>query len=244
MKIPWGSIKLIFITILIVFIYGFSNQRNEARKITKTTVNFLDENSNFITLNTVNKLLIQKKDSVINIDKETLALNEIEQRLTNNPMIKKADVFISIDGVLGANIKQHNPIARVVSKLDYYLDEEGNKMPLSKVFSARLPLVTGSVTGNQQLLKKLIDKINEDEFMKKSVIGISIKDDASIKLKMRDQNFEIDFGKPIDIEKKFFNYKVFYKKAKKDSTLTSYNLIDLKYNNQVVATKRTTHGGK
>lgn len=238
MRINWGIIRFLVVSGLLVFLFSFSNQRNESRKLTKIEIDFLDENSTFITLNSVNKLLIVNNDSITNIGKETLDLNDIEQRLQKNPMIKKADVFVSINGVLGAKIKQPNPVARIIAKQDYYLDEDGGKMPLSKVTSARVPLVTGKVKDNYKAIIQFLKIVNKDGFMKKSVIGIHLQENGDMMLKLRKQNFALDLGKPIDVEEKFYNYKAFYKKAKLDNTLTSYSLIDLKYKKQVVATKR------
>jgi len=238
MKINWGIIKILIISALIVLLFSFSKQRNELRKITKIEVEFVEENELFITQNSVNKLLIQKKDSATSIDKETLVLNKMESGLLKNQMIKNAEVFITIDGVLGVKIEQRKPIARVSGHPDFYIDEEGKKMPLSIEYSARVPIVTGESKDMFSELTQLLLKINEDDFMKESVIGIHVESDGNIILSMRKNNFNVLFGKVKEVEKKFQNFKAFYNKTKQDSLLTSYSLVNLKFNNQVVATKR------
>ena len=55
MKINWGVIKFLVITGFIVFMFGFSKQRNEVRKITKIDIEFKEENRLFITENMVNR---------------------------------------------------------------------------------------------------------------------------------------------------------------------------------------------
>jgi len=50
------------------------------------------------------------------------------------------------------------------------------------------------------------------------------------------------FGPPVEIENKFQKFKAFYKILKRDSLLENYSLINLKFKNQVVATKRETNG--
>ena len=94
-----------------VLLLGFSKRRNKERNLEKISIEFIDENEPFITLSAVNKLLIQNADSVTSIVKETLVLNEMEQRLEGNPMIRDAEVFVTVDGALGARIEQRNPIA-------------------------------------------------------------------------------------------------------------------------------------
>jgi len=242
MKMPWNLIKFTVLTGLVVFLFGFSKQRNEDRKLAKIDIEFVDVNSPFITLNSVNKLLIQNKDSVTSIGKETLVLNKIENRLLKHPMIKNADVYVSIDGVLGAKIEQRKPIARISGSPDYYLDDEGKKMPLSDVFTARVPIVTGTSKTDFAELTDLILKIKADEFMMKSVVGCHLEPNGDIKLKIRKHDFTVLFGKPINIKNKFQNFKAFYKKTKEDSLLSKFKLVNLKYNNQVVATKKLSHG--
>lgn len=238
MKINWAVIKFVLVLVLIGFLFGFSKNRNKARKLTKIDIEFLDENDPFVSLKSVNKLLIQNHDSVTSIAKETLVLREMESRLLANPMIRDAEVYVTVDGVLGAKIEQRKPIGRVISSTDYYLDDDGTKMPLSSVFTARVPLITGRSSSNFTELTTLLRKINEDDFMKNSVVGVHRKGNGNITLQMRKHDFKVFFGKPNAIEKKFQNFKAFFQKTKEDQTLTSYKWVDLKFGNQVVATKK------
>ncbi len=237
MKINWGIIQFLGVTVLVIFLFGFANKRNSERKIAKINIHFLDENPPFITEKTVNKLLIQNKDQPENIGKERLVLKEVEQRLQNNPMINKADVYLTIDGQLHALIKQRRPIARIVGSPDVYLDEDGKIMPLSTVYSARVPIVTGKIEDSKAILPFLL-KIEQDEFFKKMIVGVTILPNGHIQAKCRKHEFVIDFGKPVELDNKFQNFKAFYNKTKQDSTLTGYNKISLQFGNQVIATKK------
>ena len=222
---------------LIATLYGFCKERNELRNLERIEIEFLDESSPFIDLNTVNKLLIQNKDSITSVGKETLVLNKMESRLLANPMIKNVDVFVSIDGTLGVNIEQRKPIARISGSPDFYLDEDAKEMPLSKVHTARVPLITGTREVDYGGIRDLILKVNEDEFMRKSVVGFHLESNGDIKMKLRKYKFTVLFGQAKDIEKKFQKLKAFYKKAKQDALLTEYRLVNLKFKDQVVATK-------
>ncbi len=238
MKRSLEIIKFVLLLGLITFLFSFTKKRNEARKIKKLDVEFVDGNSPFITYNSVNKLLIQNQEKVTSIGKETLVLKKMEQRLRENPMIRDAQVYVSVDGTLGAKIEQRKPIGRVSASPDYYLDADGKKMPLSDVYSARVPIITGTSKNNFNEVTRLLLQIEKDEFMKSSVVGINRKTDGDIELELRKTDFKVLFGKPENIEKKFQNFKAFYKKTKQDSTLYAYNLVNLKFNNQVIATKK------
>lgn len=53
----------------------------------------------------------------------------------------------------------------------------------------------------------------------------------------REYDYDINFGKPILIDKKFKNYKAFYQYASKDSLLGKYKTINLIFTQQVVCSK-------
>ncbi|QNJ96931.1 cell division protein FtsQ/DivIB [Constantimarinum furrinae] len=238
MKINWRLIKFVILIGLIGFLFSFSKQRNNNRNLKKISIEFLDDNDPFITLDAVNKLLIQNNDSVTSIGKETLVLNEMEHRLLKNPMIRDAEVFVTVDGVLGAKIEQRKPIARVSASPDYYLDDEGKKMPLSTVYTARVPLITGKSDTNFTEVTPILLKINEDDFMKKSVVGLHLGNNGKVELRIRKHDFKVILGTAEAIEKKFQNFKAFYKKAKSDKILAEYGVVNLEFGDQVVATKK------
>ena len=230
---------------LLVFLLGFGKKRNDQRKLTKLEVEFVDSNTPFITHKTVNKLLIQNNVEVTDIGKETLVLKDMENRLRENPMVRKAHVFVTIDGILGAKIEQRDPVGRIAQKYpdpDYYLDTDGNKMPLSTVYSARVPLVTGISEIDYSEMASLLLQIRQDDFMKHHVVGLHRRTDGEIELELRKTDLKILFGKPKNIAKKFQNFKAFYKKTNQDSTLYGYNKINLKFESQVIATKKQGHG--
>ena len=53
----------------------------------------------------------------------------------------------------------------------------------------------------------------------------------------RNFDFQIEFGKMVQVENKFNNYKAFFQKAIVDRSLTKYKKINLRFSHQVVCTK-------
>ena len=49
--------------------------------------------------------------------------------------------------------------------------------------------------------------------------------------------FKIEFGKMINEEQKFKNYKAFFQKAVLDTMLDNYKKINLRFTHQVICTK-------
>lgn len=235
----WTNIRLVLMFTLVIFLFSFTSKRNEDRKLTKSVVLFLDETNPFIKQETVNKLLIENKKDASSIQKDKLDLNKLEKSINANPMIEKSEVFVSIDGVLKAVVKQKTPIARVFNENgSFYIDYQGNIMPLSDEYTARVPIISGEINkDNNEPLNKLLRFVYDDDFLKKNIIGIAILPNGSLKMMNRNFNYEIEFGKTINVERKFNNYKAFFQKAVLDSSLYKYKKINLKFTQQVVCTK-------
>lgn len=154
-------------------------------------------------------------------------------------MVEKAQVFVSVNGVVKALVKEKKPIARVFNdESTYYIDYQGNTMPLSDINTARVPLVIGTIsTKNRKQLTEVLKLIYDDPFLKKNIIGLELDANEDLQMTNRNYNFQIEFGKMVHIDKKFKNYKAFFQKAVLDSTLNKYKKINLRFNHQVVCSK-------
>lgn len=225
------------------FLYAFSIERNNAKKITDLEINFLGDSNLFITQDSVNKLLIQNNQSVTNVPKEILDLNSIENILRSNAMIKNAEVYLTVEGVIRADIIQCKPVARASLDTSFYIDDDGKFMPLSDNYTAHVPIISGSVDReNLKNIFSIAKKIYDDEFLRTHVVEIHQDHNQMTSLKFRVFDFEILLGDLNDLDKKINNLKAFYQKGKKDEILNTYSKVNLQFNNQVVCTKKTNHG--
>ncbi|NAS29479.1 hypothetical protein GTQ40_00700 [Flavobacteriaceae bacterium R38] len=238
MKFNWNYIKFFSGLFLIIVLFSFTNERNNRRKLSTMDIDFVEGNNDFITYPMVNKLLIQNEDTLINVAKENLALGKLENTLNTNEMIQEAHVYLTVNGKLGAKIKQRRPIARVHGKEPFYIDAEGKWMPLSPVYSARVPLITGTIDKNKlDDVFALSQFIEQDDFLNKNIVGVH-KRGNKFELKLRIDDFIVLLGDVDQMERKFRNFKAFYQKSQKDKTLAQYSIVNLQYNNQVVCTKK------
>lgn len=243
MKNKMGYLKVLLLILLVGFLFAFSTKRNAVRKTSEPTIIFsYDDSLNnnlFVTHETVSKLLIQNQESVADKPKDIIDLNELENALNSNPMIKQAEVFMTVDGLITAEIEQKKPIARVSTNASYYIDDQGLFMPLSNNHSARVPLVTGHIEKNNlESVYKVAQKVQEDEFLKSHVIEIIQDLDGSIDLKFRKNDFKVKLGTLELMGKKINNLKAFYKKAMRDSILDTYSVVNLEFDKQVICTKK------
>lgn len=219
-------------------LYAFSNHRSEQKTVNGLTIEFVGDQNLYITQSMVNKLLIQNYGPLTNVPKEKLVLNTIEKVIEANEMVKSAQVYLTVNGELTSKIVQRRPIGRIEGKSKFYLDDEGKRMPFSISHSARVPIITGKVSGESlEDVYEILKYINKDEFLRKNVIGIHIEDVDNYQLKFRMEQFVVNLGGIDNLEEKFNNFKAFYAKANKDKTLEQYDIVSLEFNNQVVCTK-------
>ena len=154
-------------------------------------------------------------------------------------MIKTAEVYLTVNGKVKADILQRKPIARVSTNASYYIDDEGAFMPLSALHTARVPLVTGYVEKNNlDKVYTIAKKVFNDQFLRTHIVEIKQNEGEAFVLKTRTFDFEIWLGDLNNLEKKISNFKVFYQKAKKDNALSKYSKVNLQFDNQVVCTKK------
>lgn len=232
-------ILFFFLLIGVGFLYSFSAARNHQKKVTKIDVNIEAGISKFLNHSMVNKLLIQKNESVKNLPKSVINLYSLESNISKNPYVEKAVVFLTIQGTLKTMVKQRTPIVRIIQDEDvYYVDKQGVKVPLSDNYSARVLLVSGIKNDvEMKEIMPLISTILEDSFLEKEIVGVELVKNGEVQLAVRSGDYKIDFGTISEIEPKFRKLKAFYNKTFRDKTIQNYKLINVKYHNQVVCTK-------
>ncbi|MDT0605488.1 cell division protein FtsQ/DivIB [Croceitalea rosinachiae] len=238
MRVNWNYIKFLGLLLTVIGLYGFADYRNKAKNVEDISIKFLGDNNLYLTEDAVNKLLIQNYGSVKNRAKEQVVLNTIETIISSNDMVKSAQVYLSVEGELISKIVQRKPIGRVEGVSKFYLDDMGKRMPLSRYHSARVPIITGKITGKSlEDAYVILDYVNKDNFLRKNVIGIHIEDEGKYQLKFRVENFVVNLGGVKNLDEKFKNFMAFYVKATKDKTLENYAVVSLEFDNQVVCTK-------
>ena len=240
MKINWNYIKGTLLIGLVCVLLGFSNFKNQDQKIASINVQFEQGDNLFMSYEMVNKLLIQNGATVQNQAKSLIDLNKLEKQVLAHPMVEDATAFLTVDGQLKTKVKQRTPIGRINSESgSYYLDRLGEVMPLSENYSARVPIITGfESTDNLDDLYALLMFVRADEFLEKQIIGIRKVENAEYNLLTRMGDQEIELGKVEDLPLKFKNLKAFYNYTVENKTIENYKRINLKYNNQVVCTKK------
>src|SRR5690625_5807572 len=84
----------------------------------------------------------------------------------------------------------------------------------------------------------MIEIIKADKLLKNHVIAMRKEAPNSFNLLINKGDYIIEFGELERIEEKFENLKLFYEQYLGKVGLDYYEKINLKFNNQIVATKR------
>lgn len=240
-KMIYYILVMIFIT-LIIFLYFLSKKKFNNRILNKKNIIIINNSNNKISfinkkiveniINSVDKNISMKK--LLNINLELL-----ENKLNKNNFIKKADVFIDINSNLNIIIKQNIPILRIKNKnKNYYLTDDAKVIPLNNTFSAKVILAEGDFKNYDNLpVIKLVKYIYNDNLLNNLIIGIKKVKFNSFNLVSRINKNIIMLGSLMNFKKKLFKLKVFYKQYLNKIKIENYKFINLKYKNQVIATK-------
>ena len=202
----------------------------------------------------VNKLLTNGKSTLIGKPLRSLNIHQIEQRLQSNPFIEHAKVYTDIDGTMWVQIKQREPVLRVLNAFNqsFYIDRNGLKMPVSNTFTANVLVANGyimeSFSNKIDTLKTPLAKdlfktallIEKDTLWSQQIEQLYISSHADIELVPRVGNHRIILGSADSLETKLNNLLVFYKKALPKCGWNTYKTINLKYSNQIVCEKAIT----
>ena len=236
MRFNWGKILLMLILIFSIGVFYASNMKNNSRIINKIHVKITPNSSYFISAdsiqNSINKYILTSKDSI--------SLSRIEQEIDKNTYIEKSQVYMKIGQELNVDIKQKEPIARVItSDSVFYLDKNSNFMSLSKLKSSNVPVVFGfNENSDLKYLTEILLMIKNDNFLNKIISRIFIKDDQKIDLKMRGNSTIIEFGNNKRLINKIQNLKAFYNRTISKNEIDKYKKINLRFENQVVVVKK------
>lgn len=230
--------------IVLITLVSFSVIHNASRPVKGLKINFLAENPNyFLNEDVITKSINEESKNVMNLVLSEVEIKEIEKKVANNPYVDSVQVSKDVKGTIYLDIKTNVPIARISSpKGEFYVSDKGYKMPLSKLNSATVMLVQGDVKEDEfEDLAKFITVINNDDLFKNHIIGIEKIGKKSYNLLTNNGNFFIELGTLNNFEKKLNNLKLFYEQYIDFVGTENYEKLNLKFTNQIVATKRTIH---
>lgn len=157
-------------------------------------------------------------------------------------MVKNAEVFVNNQNIVKINIYERTPILRIIpdNGESYYIDDEGLRMPLSNRFKAYLPIASGSIKESFALneLYTIAQFLRKDIFWNAQIEQIVVQPNEELILIPRVGDQQIILGKTDGFREKLDKLMAFYQKGQNETGWNKYSVINLKYDKQVVCTKR------
>jgi cell division protein FtsQ len=190
-------------------------------------------------------------------------LGAIENVIHNQPYVSKVHIYENNPGTIFIDIRQREPLLRIINRNfeNFYLDESGVLLPVNPGFSARVLVANGFISDSYiknpkyrvnmlavsdsiyydsllTNLYKLAMYISHDKFLKAQIDQIYVNASGEFELIPRVGNHLILLGSAEDLDAKFRKLLAFYKYGLNSIGWNKYNIINIKYKNQVLCSKQ------
>lgn len=250
-KINWTSVFKSFAWLVglagTVVLMSFIGMKKDLVKCTDVKI-LIPGADNFIEREEIDAILQQSQGMLIGKNLEQINLNAIEDRIAANPYIAMARIYAEMDGVIHIEIKQRQPVLRIInqSNQDFYIDRNGLKMPISSNFTANVLVANGTIrehfngrldtlaTKLGQDLYKTALFIKTDTLWNAQIEQVFVNERQDIELLPRVGEQRIILGNADSLEVKMKNLYIFYKEAMPKVGWDTYKTINIKYTNQIV----------
>ena len=240
------------LTLLLVLFFTFRKKKSDIKDIIIDIQHIPNTENDLIKEKDIKEILRRSfEEKVENESLGQVDVARIEQVLEQDPFVENAETFVDVKGNLNLKIYQRQPILRVIdnNNLNYYLDKNGAKMPLSKYYSARVLIVTGAVppyvagflTQKKYALKdvfNLVNRLNADAFFAPMIQQIVVDAAGEFTLIPILGDQKIRIGTLDDLDEKLERLKTFYKEAMPYEGWKKYRSISVKFKGQIVCKKK------
>ena len=239
------TVSIICATLLAVYIIAISIIFHEWRP--KQVCHDLQ----IVVKDSLDKHFVDESDILYQLKKEGInplkkPLDEVntdlmEKVLLKNEMIANIQAYKTPSGLVKLEVYQKMPILRVFSvRGNYYVDNHGSIMPISRRYVAHVPVASGYIEKELATtdLYKFALFLQENDFWNDQVEQIFVHPDNEVELIPRVGNHRIMLGTFEGFEEKLDKLQLFYEQAIPKVGWEKYSIINLKYKNQIVCTKK------
>lgn len=203
----------------------------------------------FVDADDVMDLIMQNEgDSILGDGFNKVSLKEVEKRIESHSFVKDAEVYRDLKGHLVVKARQNKPVARLIanSGRNAYIGAEGDLLPVSPKYTARVPVVTGryvdallemkSVSDDDYAMQvfELINFINEHKFWAMQIGQIDIARNGKVVMYPQLGDQRLEFGYADDIEKKFKKLEIFFKQIMPTKGWNTYDRVNVEYKHQII----------
>lgn len=242
--------KKFFIILVSVLIIGYlifsavyfnDTSRHQVCKTFDVVIEDSNQTQFVMTQDIVNLI---KNKNVYPVGKTFSEINTLAIRDTilTNRLIEKAEVYTTSKGGIVATVSQRQPVLRVISDTrgGFYIDNEREVMPVSPNFAVYVPIATGAIDEEfaQNELYDFAMFLKENPDWDAWVEQIVVRKNNDVEIIPRVGDFRIVLGDLENYSEKLAKFTLFIEKGLNVVGWNRYSEINLKYDNQVVCTRK------
>ena len=237
---------VILATLLLIYlgaaVYYLTNGKQNETVCEKVEIVIADSlEKHFLTGKDIVVYLANEK--LYPLHKKSAEINtyQIEAALLKNVIIESAKVVQSISGMITITVTQKMPVLRVYSSAgNYYVDNTGQIMPSNLGQAIYVPVASGNIEKSFAVsdLYKFALFLQQDAFWNDQITQIYVRSANDIEIVPRVGNHRILMGSLDDYETKLKKLRLFYEQVTPRMGWDKYSIINLKYRNQLVCTKK------
>ncbi|MFC2080976.1 cell division protein FtsQ/DivIB [Bacteroidota bacterium] len=251
---------LLFVAAYLVVVLGFVGKQYDGVLCKGMNIIIHDSlKQGLITAEDVKNLIRLDHPEIAGKSITALNASSMEESLNLFPAISSAEVYSTVEGKLVIAITQRTPVARIEDRnhQQYYLDALGYVIPVATEYVPHILHINGEIpikyrkekniysvkkkerdNGIMEDLLKMANYIQSDPFWNSQIVQVYVNHDREFELVPRVGSQIILFGDADQMENKFFKLRTLYREGFSHTGWNQYEAINLKYNNQVICTKR------
>lgn len=241
---------LFYISVLLVTVYVvaffIAGKRVEGKALCGGMDVVVEENDSleFITPGFIRSEVKRLGLSVDRMNIDDVDAQKIEDVFNAQYYVENAECFKLNNRRVQLTVVPVRPVMRVFENdsITYYINRKGKKVPASADFFVDVPVVRGNFSGKHSLrpeqLLPLIDYLAVHPEENRLVSAIEVKDSSNVFIIPAIIGHVVNLGAVDNLDAKFSKLKRMYSEVMPVKGWNAYDTITLKWNNQIVATKR------
>lgn len=252
-KISVRKVLQVLLTLVVsvgcVIAISGASSKGVSKKLTGVEVHIKNNRHKFVDEVQIKKELLGDMKSVTHLALNTVNTAAMEQKIKDIPWVANAQIYVDNNRKLHVNVTQRIPVARIFEEggKSYYIDGTLSIMPTCDRYVYYTTIVTGvppivdnklNDSANKSLMAQityLVKRIERDSFWNAQVSQIVMSSDRSFEIVPVLGDQRIILGDTSRLDEKLDNLFAFYKKILTRVGWDKYQVLDLRYKGQVVA---------
>ncbi len=245
-RVLW-SIAAVALVVLFVFAW----QAKAVKKCTAIQIELTGNNTGYLFMDEKEILrLINEQGVQVGTPVGSINLTKLEKSLASTKWVAHTDIYLDNQQQLQVRIEQRVPVARVftASGNSFYIDNIAQRLPLRQLSVMRLPVFTGFPSDQEKLsnpdsllLNDILHfamTVQQDSFFLAQIAQVNIASNGDFEMVPTLGDHLVLFGSVENLEDKLNRLYTFYKKVWVPSGINAFQVLDLRFDHQVVALKK------